>query len=43
MLIISQAPTAEELEAETAEAADELGIVEDAPQQDDEGSSASAE
>jgi large subunit ribosomal protein L25 len=32
VLIIAEAPTAEELEAEVAEAADELGIVEEAPQ-----------
>jgi large subunit ribosomal protein L25 len=31
VLIIAEAPTAEELEAEVAEAAEELGIVEDAP------------
>ena len=32
VLIIAEAPTAEELEAEVAEAASELGIVEEAPQ-----------
>jgi large subunit ribosomal protein L25 len=32
VLIIAEAPTAEEIEADMAEAADELGIVEDAPQ-----------
>jgi large subunit ribosomal protein L25 len=37
VLIIAEAPTAEELEAEMAEAAEELGIVEDAPQAEAEG------
>lgn len=37
ILIITQAPTAEELDAEVAEAAAELGIVEDAPQTAGEG------
>jgi large subunit ribosomal protein L25 len=32
VLIIAEAPTAEQLEAEVAEAADELGIVEEAPE-----------
>ncbi len=31
LLIIQEAPTAEQIEAEMAEAADELGIVEDQP------------
>lgn len=31
LLIVQEAPTAEQIEAETAEAADELGIVEDQP------------
>ncbi|SHH58049.1 large subunit ribosomal protein L25 [Jatrophihabitans endophyticus] len=34
ILAIAEAPTAEELEAEVAEAAEELGIVEDAPDED---------
>ncbi len=37
VLIIAEAPTAEELEAEVAEAAEELGIVEDAPDEPAEG------
>jgi large subunit ribosomal protein L25 len=41
LLVISAAPTAEEIEAEVAEAADELGIVEDAPET--EGDEAPAE
>jgi large subunit ribosomal protein L25 len=36
LLIVTQAPTAEDLEAEVAEAAAELGIVEDAPESTDE-------
>ena len=37
LVVIAAAPTAEEIEAEVAEAADELGIVEDAPESEDEG------
>jgi large subunit ribosomal protein L25 len=40
VLSIVEAPTAEELEAEMAEAAEELGIVEDAPQAEAEGEAA---
>jgi large subunit ribosomal protein L25 len=49
VLIIAEAPTAEELDAEVAEAAEELGIVEEAPQAEtaegatpDEGAQAEA-
>lgn len=44
LVVIAAAPTAEEIEAEVAEAQDELGIVEDAPDsetEDAEGESAS--
>jgi large subunit ribosomal protein L25 len=41
VIAINEAPTAEELEAETAEAADELGIVEDAPESTDEDADSS--
>ena len=37
VLIIAEAPTAEDLEAEVAEAQDELGIVEDAPDSETSG------
>jgi large subunit ribosomal protein L25 len=37
ILTISEAPTAEDLEAEVAEAVQELGIVEDAPDSESEG------
>jgi large subunit ribosomal protein L25 len=37
LLIIQEAPTAEQIEAEMAEAADELGIVEDQPDEPAEG------
>ncbi|WP_375503999.1 50S ribosomal protein L25/general stress protein Ctc [uncultured Jatrophihabitans sp.] len=37
VLAISEAPTAEQLDAEVAEAAEELGIVEDAPDSESEG------
>lgn len=40
LLLIQEAPTAEELEAETAEAAGELGIVEDRPEAEAGGASA---
>ena len=40
LLIVTQAPTAEELEAEVAEAAAELGIVEDAPEATEDAESA---
>jgi large subunit ribosomal protein L25 len=39
LLLIQEAPTAEELEAETAEAAGELGIVEDRPEAEAGGAS----
>ena len=38
VLAIAEAPTAEDLEAEVAEAVEELGIVEDAPDSESEGS-----
>jgi large subunit ribosomal protein L25 len=40
VLIIAEAPTAEDLEAEVAEAAEELGIVEDAPDEPEGGGDA---
>jgi large subunit ribosomal protein L25 len=40
ILVISEAPTAEQLEAEDAAAAEELGIVQDAPQSAEGGESA---
>ena len=45
MLAIAEAPTAEELDAEVAQAAEELGMVEDAPETPDdaEGDDASSE
>jgi large subunit ribosomal protein L25 len=43
LLLITQAPTAEDLEAETAEAAEELGIVEDQPEAASDESSDSSE
>ena len=43
VLIIAEAPTAEELEAEVAEAQDELGIVEDAPEGEGDESGAAGE
>ena len=42
VLAIVEAPTAEEIEAELAEAAEELGIVEEAPQAEAEGEAAEA-
>jgi large subunit ribosomal protein L25 len=42
VLIIAEAPTAEQVEAEMAEAAGELGIVEDAPEGDAGGAAAAA-
>jgi large subunit ribosomal protein L25 len=41
ILVISEAPTAEQLEAEDAAAAEELGIVQDAPQGSDAGGESS--
>ncbi len=43
ILTIAEAPTAEELDAEVAEAAEELGMVEDAPQTEDAEGSGAAE
>ncbi|WP_375492782.1 50S ribosomal protein L25/general stress protein Ctc [uncultured Jatrophihabitans sp.] len=43
VLSIAEAPTAEELEAEVAEAQDELGIVEDAPEEPAEGAESEGE
>jgi large subunit ribosomal protein L25 len=43
LVIIAEAPTEAEIEAEMAEAADELGIVEDAPDEPAEGGSADGE
>jgi large subunit ribosomal protein L25 len=46
LIVIAAAPTAEEIEADVAEAADELGIVEDAPETEDapaEGDAASSD
>jgi large subunit ribosomal protein L25 len=45
LLIVAEAPTAEEIEAEMAEAAEELGIVEDQPSEaaESEGGGAAAE
>jgi large subunit ribosomal protein L25 len=43
VLSISEAPTAEDLEAEVAEAQDELGIVEDAPDESSAAGDAAAE
>lgn len=43
LLSVSNAPTAEELEAETAEAAEELGIVEDQPESTEDGAGESTE
>jgi large subunit ribosomal protein L25 len=43
VLIIAEAPTAEEIEADMAEAAEELGIVEEAPQAEAEAEGATAE
>ena len=43
IVIVAEAPTAEELEAEVAEAVEELGIVEDAPQAESEDGEAPAE
>jgi large subunit ribosomal protein L25 len=42
MVIIAEAPTAEEIEAEMAEAAEELGIVEDQPTAETEGAEGEA-
>ncbi len=41
LVVIAAAPTAEEIDAEVAEAQDELGIVEDAPETDDAEAGAS--
>jgi large subunit ribosomal protein L25 len=43
LIVISEAPTEAEIEAEIAEAADELGIVEDAPDTAEGGEGAAAE
>jgi large subunit ribosomal protein L25 len=43
ILTISEAPTAEQLDAEDAAAAQELGIVQDAPQAADGGDSGSGD
>lgn len=42
LLIVQEAPTAEQIEAETAEAAEELGIVEDQPETEAAAESAAA-
>ena len=42
VLVIAEAPTAEELDAEVAEAAEELGMVEDAPESESDDSESSA-
>jgi large subunit ribosomal protein L25 len=43
LIVVAAAPTAEEIEAETAEAAEELGIVEDAPETPAEDGDAAAD